>query len=255
VKRGLGLVTINSKVSVGVTIIIILLFSPWIYPNAQAQNNLVLTPAEKFSIPLYNGTLSFAFNGTYSKATLENDSWTFTNLNLMGSQTLQNFTVSAQNSNITIDFYSALNFTRRSSLLLYTVEGQGKQVFNFGQATGGEKFTAVDWSVIVGNNFVFLPEGQEWTISSDGTIFVNGVSSGNVSIIHWAFFDSSTMGSNLPFYQQHSVALAIVVSLSVVVAASVVMKVRETKSPKNDELAKAKKLSPKLKYREEEPKR
>ncbi len=249
------MVTINSKVSVGVTIIIILSFSPWIYPITQAQNTLTLTPTEKFNIPLYNGTVSFAVNGTYSKAILENDSWTFTNLNLLGSQTLQNFTVSAQNSNITIDFYSALNFTRRSSLLLYTLEGQGKQVFNFGQATAGETFTAVDWSVIVGNNFVFLPEGQEWTISPDGTIFVNGASSGNVSIIHWAFFDSSTMGSNLPFYQQHSVALAIIVSLSVVVAASVVIKVRETKSPNNDELVKSKKPSPALKYREEEVQR
>ena len=249
------MVTINSKVSVGVTIIIILLFSPWIYPNAQAQNNITLTPTEKFSIPLYNGTVSFAFNGTYSKATLENDSWTFTNLNLLGSQTLQNFTVSAQNSNITIDFYSALNFTRRSSLLLYTVEGQGKQVFNFGQATAGETFTAVDWSVIVGNNFVFLPEGQEWTISQDGTILVNGASSGNVSIIHWAFFDSSTMDSNLPFYQQHSVALAIIVSLSVIVAVSVVIKVRATKSPKNNEFVTAKKLSPAIKYTGEEVKK
>jgi hypothetical protein len=247
-----GLVTIDKKVSVGVTIIIILLFSPWIYPNVQAQSNLSVTPGEKFSIPLYNGTVSFAFNGTYSKATLENDSWTFTNLNLLGSQTLQNFTVSAQNSNITIDFYSALNFTRRSSLLLYTVEGQGKQVFNFGQRTLGETFSSVDWSVIVGNNFVFLPEGQEWTISPDGTILVDGVSSGNVSIIHWAFFEDSTVGSNLPFYQQHSVALAIIVSLSVVVAASVVIKVRETKSPENNELVKAKKPSPGLKYGEEE---
>jgi hypothetical protein len=95
---------------------------------------------------------------------------------------------------------------------------------------------------------VFLPEGQEWIISQDGTILVNGASSGNVSIIHWAFFDSSTMDSNLPFYQQHSVALAIIVSLSVVVAVSVVIKVRATKSPKNNEFVTTKKLSPAIKY-------
>ena len=34
---------------------------------------MTLTPAEKFSIPLYNGTVSFAVNGTYSKATFENE--------------------------------------------------------------------------------------------------------------------------------------------------------------------------------------
>lgn len=246
---GWGLVTVNSKVSVGITIIVILLFSPWIYPNAQAQNTITITPSEKFSIPLYNGTISFAVNATYSTAILENDSWVFTNLTLNKSPSLQNFNVSAQNSNITIFSYIALNFTRQSSRLRYEAEGQGKQIFNFGQRALGGQLSGIDWSVITGNS-TFLAEGPEWTISPDGTVFVNGVS-GNVSVIHWGFFDSTSMGSNLPFYQQHSIAIAIVVSLAVVLAIAVVFKVRNTRLPINNESVKnaqAGQLSSALKY-------
>lgn len=247
------MIAINLKVSLGVTIIIFLLVFPWIYPNAIAQNNTTLTPEDKFTIPLYNGTVSFAVNGTYSKATFENDSWTFTNLALVGSHTLQNFTVSAQNSNVTILSYLALNFTRQSSRLRYSVEGQGKQVFNFGQGTTGGKFSGIDWSVITGNS-TFLAEGAGWTISPNGTIVVSGIS-GNVSVIHWGFFDSTSFDSNLPFYQQHSIAIATAVSLAVAVAIAVVVKVRNSKSPSNKQLeknAQAKKQSPALKYSKEE---
>lgn len=250
---GWGLVTVNWKMSIGVIIIIILLFCPWIYLNVQAQNNITLTPAEIFSIPQYDGVISFAVNGTYSSATIANDSWIFTNLSLQGSQTLQNFTVSAQNSNITIFSYNALNFTRQSSRLRYEAEGQGKQIFNFGQVASAGQYNGVDWTVISGNS-TFLAEGPQWTISPNGTVVVNGVS-GNVSVVHYGFFDVNFVSSNLPFYQQHSVAITIAVLLAAVVVVSVAFNVRNTKSPKNIVLMKndqANELSSALKYGGEE---
>jgi hypothetical protein len=229
---GLGLTAINRKVSVGVTLIIILLCCPWIYASAQAQNSTSLTPAENFSIPQYNGVISFAVNGTYSSATLANGSWIFTNLALKGSQTLQNFTVSAQNSNITIFSYTALNFTRQSSRLRYEADGHGKQIFNFVQVASAGQYNGIDWTVISGNS-TFLAQGPQWTISPNGTVVVNGIS-GNVSVVHYGFFDVSFGNPNLPFYQQHSVAIAIAVSLVIVVALAVVIKVRNKEPSKND---------------------
>lgn len=80
--------TTNSKpVLSGIAaILMIVLVFPYIYPNAQAQTVTTFTPADKFSIPAYNGVISFAVNGSYSEATLDNDTWTFNSLTLNGSR-------------------------------------------------------------------------------------------------------------------------------------------------------------------------
>ncbi len=229
---------INRQVSIGFTVIILLLFIPWICPYAQvqAQNGSILTTNDRFTLPQYNGAIAFAVNGTYSTATSYNDSWTFTNLKLNGSATLQNFTVSTQNSNITIFSYIALNFTRSSSRLHYLAQGQGKQVFNFGQGAGPTQYSGIDWSVIVGNS-TFLAEGDQWTISPTGTVVVNGVT-GNISVIHWGFFDTNSLNLNAPFYVQHSVAITITVLLAVVVAVAVVIRVVSAKPLSKNKLSK-----------------
>ena len=187
-----------------------------------------LTTADQFLIPTYNGSISFAVNGTYSNATFENNTWTFTNLYLTGSQPLKNFQISTQNSNVTIFSYVISNNTTfQSARLRYAVEGQGKQILNLGLGPEeGGLNPSVEWSVI--NNNVSLVEGEGWSISHDGTMTVNGAS-GNVSIVHYNFsdfFGNSEPNSNLPFYQQHSVAIAIVSVLAIVVVIAVVIKVK-----------------------------
>jgi hypothetical protein len=219
------LVTINrNKVSAGIAIIAIVLIFPWTCPNTQAQTNITFSPADKFNIPSYNGTISFAVNGTYSEATFENDTWTFTNLHLNGSQPLANFKISTQNSNVTIFSYLAFNTTLQSALLRYVVEGQGKQILNLGLGSQEGEWTGADWSVVTGNN-VFMAEGEGWSISHDGTIVITGAT-GNVSIVHWGFFENSIPSSNLPFYQQHSVAIVIAMVVAVTIIVAIVIKVK-----------------------------
>jgi len=219
------LVTINrKKVSTGIAIIVIVLIFPWTCLNTQAQTDTTFNSADKFSIPSYNGTISFAVNGTYSKATLENDTWTFTNLRLNRSQPLENFKISTQNSNVTIFSYLAFNTTLQSARLRYAVEGKGKQIFNLGLGSQEGEWSGTDWSVITGNN-VFMAEGEGWTISNDGTLVVTGAA-GNVSIVHWGFFENSLPSSNLPFYQQHSVAIVIVMVGAVTIIVAIVIKVK-----------------------------
>ncbi len=219
------MVTINrNKVSAGIAIIVIVLIFPWTCLNTQAQTDITFNPADKFSIPSYNGTISFAVNGTYSKATLENDTWTFTNLRLNRSQPFENFKISTQNSNVTIFSYLAFNTTLQSARLRYAVEGKGKQIFNLGLGSQEGEWSGTDWSVITGNN-VFIAEGEGWTISNDGTLIVTGAT-GNVSIVHWGFFENSLPSSNLPFYQQHSVAIAAAMVVAITVIVAIVIKVK-----------------------------
>ena len=88
-----GFVKINrGKVSTGIALIVIIFILSLTCPNTQAQTNISFKPSDKFSIPAYNGSIRFAVNGIYSNATFENNTWTFTNLYLNGSQPLENFT-------------------------------------------------------------------------------------------------------------------------------------------------------------------
>lgn len=224
-----GLVTINgNKISSGIAIIAIIFIFLLTCPNTQAQTNTSFNPSTQFSIPASNGIVSFAANGTYSKATFQNNTWTFTNLRLRGSMPLQNFQISTQNSNVTIVSYTASNntvFQFQSARLRYIANGQGEQILNlgFGPVTGGldPKFV---WSVTV-NNTVPLSEGEGWSLSHNGALIVNG-QTGNLSIVHNNFSDNSVPNSNLPFYQQHSVAIAITIAFALVVAVAVVIKVK-----------------------------
>ncbi|MGA3061536.1 MAG: hypothetical protein ABSD92_14400 [Candidatus Bathyarchaeia archaeon] len=224
------MVTINgNKVSAGVAIFVIIFVFPLFCSYVQAQTSIAFSPAEQFSVPAYNGSISFAVNGTYSKATFENNTWTFSNLLLDRSQPLENFHISTQNSNITISSYATFNNTVVNSIRLrYAVEGQGKQILNLN--LGAEPNPSVEWSVTVNNN-VSLAEGKSWSISHDGTMTVNGAS-GNVSIVRFDFsalFGNSESNSNLPFYQQHSVAILIAAAFALVVVVAVLIKVKNRK--------------------------
>jgi hypothetical protein len=183
-----------------------------------AQTQTAFKPTDKFSIPEYNGTINFATEGTYSLGNLENDSWSFVNLNLNNSQQLFNLTVSAQSCNVTIEQYLTFfaNTSLSGMLLTYSVEGQGKQIFRFGlNLEGGE------WSVSLNGDFVGKDEG--WTVSPDETLTVIGArAASNVTIVYFNFGDNGDT-SNQPVYQQHSVAISTAVVVAVVVVLCVLI--------------------------------
>ena len=229
------MVTINpSKVSVAGIATIFILVMVTIFSctctNLQAQTNVSFSPADKFSIPAYNGTISFAVNGVYSNATLANNSWIFTNLRLNGSLPIENLEFSAQNCNVTIFSYQAFNLTGLNMLLLsYVVEGKGEQILNFGFGSqeGGGVSTSAEWNVVFGTRLV-TNEGEGWNLLPNGTLIVTGASENeNVTILHYVFAASSN--SNLPFYQQHSVAIIVAIAIAITVAIAVVIKVRTKK--------------------------
>jgi hypothetical protein len=80
-----------------------------------------------------------------------------------------------------------------------------------------------EWTV-TGNNTVFLSEGVAWSVSHNGAITVKG-ETGNLSIAHLNF-TGQVSKTNLPFYQQHSVAIATVVAVALVVIVAVLIKVK-----------------------------
>jgi hypothetical protein len=216
----------RGKVSTGIALIFSIFILSLTCLNTQAQTNLSFTPADKFSIPAYNGIINFAVNGTYSSATLENNSWTFTNLLLNGSQQLENFAISTQNCNVTIFSYQIFNTSSSNfSTFNYAVEGKGNQILNLGLGPEeGGSITSVEWIIL--NNHAFLAEGEGWSILHDGTMIVNGLV-GNVSIIHFGSSELlSVSNSNLPFYQQHSVAIATAAAVTITLVIAVVIKVK-----------------------------
>ena len=198
--------------------------------DAQAQSSGTFAPSDKFQIPQQNGSISFITNGSYSSATLQNNTWTFTDLALNDSGTLGNLTVSAKNSSITIyTYYSSLNFSqfRRTAMVRYWADGQGEQVFNLGvNATSASSSSG--WSVIVplradGTGSNFLAEGRGWQLLSDNTVVVDGLT-GNITIAYFGFAQSTD--SNQPFTAQHSVALATIIVVAVTIAITALISYR-----------------------------
>ena len=108
----------------------------------------------------------------------------------------------------------------------YAVEGAGKQIFNFDTGRENLAYSDIDWSVFTATGG-FLTIGDHWTISSEGTIVVTGLT-GNVSVDR---FNNTPPTSNLPFYQQHSVAITMVAILVAIVVIAGVIKVKTRESP------------------------
>jgi hypothetical protein len=191
-----------------------------VFPSVQSQTDVAFTSQDRFPIPSVNGSIGFLVNGSYSSATLQNGVWNFQDLNLRGSQTLGNLKVSAQNSNITISFFRSNNTFLRSSTLRYSIEGQGIQTVNLGLNTSQPTSTS-EWSVIVAGN-VFLAPGDGWNLLKDNTVVVTGAT-GNVTVSYYNF---GLPPSDLPFYEQHSVAIVTVTVMAVTVLAAVLVKIK-----------------------------
>ncbi len=204
--------------------IMLLLFFLPLCPNAKAQDATAFTPQDRFNIPELRGSIIFALNGSYSSATLENDTWTFNDLSLNNSQPLGNLKISVEDSNMTVwTFRSPLIFGR-STQLRFNIEGIGNQTVNLG-LNSTQPTPPIEWIVTVPSvtvpNTVFLAEGDHWNLLPDNSVVVYGLT-GNVSVSHFRFNIPNT--SNLPFYEQHSIIIATVSLLAVMVAVALVIR-------------------------------
>ena len=216
INRGMSVVGIAAILMIGLVL-------PWVCHIALAQSDVNFTPTDSFDIPVSNGDITFAVNGTYSQASLVNDTWNFENLRLDYSHPLENLKVSAQNSKITIISYWRFNTTLGAALLSYRVEGLGKQTLNMGlDPERGE------WSVVFDE--IFMGEGDGWKASPDGTLTITGATS-NVTIWYYGFPESivGDGSSNQPFYEQHSVASFTAVAIAITVIFAIAIRIRNQK--------------------------
>ena len=155
-------------------------------------------------------------------------------MRLTGSQPLENFEISTQNSNVTIFSYITSNNAAFPNVRLrYVVEGKGTQILNLGLGSGSQG-EGYEWTVSF--NGAVISEGDGWSISHDGTLVITGAT-GNVSVIRFDFGNSAP--SNLPFYQQHSVAIITALGVVATVTIAVVIKVKSRKHSRKDELVKS----------------
>jgi len=170
------------------------------YVFADPQTEIILSSGDLFEIPLNNSSVSFANNGSYSSAVLENKTWKFHNLKLntdLGLQQL-NLTVSATDCDVIIDSFIVYNRTFGGdyitrALLRYSIQGTGTQTFNIGLDPNMGRFDAVIDGEFVGRN-------HGWTLSSDGTFYITKPGE-SVSLLFYGYPESYVDNSN--FLEKH----------------------------------------------------
>jgi hypothetical protein len=230
------LTNLRKTVCAGIFLVLILLLAnPQLSPTTQGQTQTIFTTKDKFSIPQYNSAISFALNGSYSAAVLENGFWTFKNLKLdfqdlsflglKATQGLGDLRISAQNSNVTIWARISVNYSFPVDLLSYYAEGAGNQTVNLGLTAS--RSSSDEWSVIVSDN-VFLPLGQDWSLMPDYSVLVWG-RTGNVTVAHFGFNPEYI---TLSFFLQHYVGIFTTLLLAFVIFVAVIIKIRIRKSNK-----------------------
>ncbi len=216
-------------------VLIWLLANPQLCATTQGQTQTEFTTADKFSIPQYNSTISFALNGSYSAATLENGFWTFKNLKLdfqslsflglNATQGLSELRISAQNSNITIWARISVIYSFPVDLLSYYAEGDGNQTVNLG--LNASRSSSDEWSVIISDS-IFLPLGEDWSLLPDDSVLVWG-RTGNVTVAHFGF---NAEYRRLSFFFEHYVGIFTVLFLAAVISVTVIIRIRLRKSMK-----------------------
>jgi hypothetical protein len=238
----------NRKViSIGNILAYLVLVISLIASSVFAQTAITFSPQNTFQTTQTNGAISFAYNGSYTDARLENDTWLFQNL-IVNNYTLSNIpawclAISAQNSNITITSYSPgalTGLTDVASWLNYTVMGNGTQTANldYGYSNYGYKNVPVSFSFSVYVDGVNRTQGDGWVVSNDGLLTISGATS-NVSIYYppntWMdthqppssiTADESTNVSEFPLLE---VVVFLAVSLSIAISVTVTRRYR-TKS-------------------------
>jgi hypothetical protein len=184
----------------------------------------ILPIINQFFIPTLGTSINFAVDNTYINATLNNNTWIFTDLCIAGSPPFEHFEILTQNADMTIFSCATVRTLEYQSIKLkYAVEGEGKQVLNFGSLP--EEGGRVEWSVTCDN--VSLTEDIDWSISDnddDKTITVNNAK-GEVIVIRYYFSDSLDK-PDLTFIKQHSVSIVIGTALVAILTIAVFIKIK-----------------------------
>jgi hypothetical protein len=207
--------------------------------NAQSVTTIVatqFTSKDVFRIPDLNGNISFAFNGFYTEAELEDNTWAFKGLDLNNTQAVQQFgltnytslgnlKISATNSNVTVLAFLSFNFSLPVDMLAFNVEGWGTQTVNLG-LNATEKRPVYEWSIITDDGSTFLAEGSGWKLLDDNSVLVN-YGPGNLTVIHYYLNDPSM--ASLSFFGQHYVLIftGVAVIVTVVLAAVISFRLRK----------------------------
>jgi hypothetical protein len=142
------------------------------------ENNITFTSEKQFAIPSSNSTVAFASGGSYANASLEGGVWDFSGLFVNGGLSVLpntngvNFSVSANNSEVTITHLDVLNMAPPApGRLDYSVSGVGSQAFNLHYARLG----LIDWTATIDG--VVKAKGEGWTVTSDGWLTVTDAAS------------------------------------------------------------------------------
>jgi hypothetical protein len=202
------------------------------FPPVHSQTSTNFTRAHTFSIPSSNSQISFAVNGSYSSATLQDNVWTFEDLHFNLSPNLKILKITAENSNVTILSYQTRNATSQrvaNEVLRYRVIGEGKVTINLGLSDAG-KYGGSDWYVSKPgrNQTTFLSLGHDYILENDGTLIINGLT-GNVTITHMFLDRFPGNNLNLPLYQQHSVIITVAIVLLLTIAVVFVIRLRNNR--------------------------
>jgi hypothetical protein len=193
---------------------------------AQAQESTSLAREEQFTIPNKNSTISFATNGTYQKASFENNVWSFKNLRLGSSQSNEeiNLKVSAQDCAIRIAtcqiFHGPfIGYPVLTARIRYSIIGNGAQTFNLDLDP-----TEGDWNVIV--NGEYRGENIDWQVSSDYTLMIKNAS-GDVNLIYYGYPQSYIESQSSDFLlDNHSVSIIVAVALVIFILLSAIVMAR-----------------------------
>jgi hypothetical protein len=197
--------------------------------SVKAQDNQ--PPISDIQFPLQRGTIRLNIpNATLEKAVSQSDAWAFLNLQSPNQKKL-NLTVSVENCNATITLFrnSRSNTTMGIIQVRYTIDGPGKQTFNFGDIP-----KRGIWNVVFGTDYMGQEDG--WTVSN-GTVTVTGASTRfNVSIIYYVYPDFFEEIYSKPFLEQNSVAITTGIIVATTVAIAVVLKLRQGRMPRKEKL-------------------
>jgi hypothetical protein len=215
------MVASRQTILTGLAIVLIIALTLFpIFSNTLAQTDITFTSSDKFGIPELKGSIRFNVNGTYSSASLQNNTWVFTDLKLSNSPTVRTLKISVENSNITVYYYrTSLQFGRSTSVR-FSVEGQGKQSVNLGLNTT-KRTNLSDWLITIPNGGIVV-NGVGWNLLPDNTVVVNGLR-GNVTISH---FNYTMPASSGPFYVQHSITIITGAVAAAVIAVAVVIRIK-----------------------------
>lgn len=234
----------NTPIRTATVIVLAGLFMLAVLPplNAQpAATPTAFSSKDVFSIPELNGYVSFAFNGSYTEAKLENNTWTFKGLQLNNTVAVQQYgftnysdlgtlKISASDSNVTVLAFLSFNYTLQAEILSLDIEGWGTQTVNLG-LNGTEKRSVAEWSVLTDNGATFLAEGSGWKLLDDNSVFIN-YGAGNLTVAHFDLNDPSM--ANLSFLAQHYVAILTGVVLAATVAVAGAISFRRYRKSKSD---------------------